>query len=467
MALRNRSVATVDAPEFINLEQDAINPGISKCDIKVFYLGKNRNGSYIDKNMAIQMANSLPGTPIVAAYREEKEDFGDHGQVVTIEDGEIKFSCKTIPYGFVAPDAEVWFKKFNDTDEFGNQTEREYVMTTGYLWTGQYPELDKVISEGQPHSMEIDEVDGHWATDSKDGIDFFIINDAVFTKLCILGDDVEPCFEGSSVTAHEERFAYEKNFSCTLFTMMNELKTALNSEGGSYMSNENVEAPENTVFEAVEEVEEAAVDETPEVAEEVAPAADEVVEDAEAQETDDTAEEFAKDDKKEEEEKPSDDEEGEDSAPESDDSEEDKKDDDEEKKKPSNKNSLEEVQTQLSELQTEYAALQKEVEDLRAFKAARDTEDKQALIDKYHMLSAEDKADVVAHMSEYSLSDIEAKLALIYVQKNVDFETVDGQAEVDAPAEVSPITTFSLDDETQIEAGEDLFLNALRETKIL
>lgn len=103
--LQNRSVATINSPEFINLTP--CNPLISECEIKVFYLGKNRNGSYIDKNTAIQMANSLPGTPIVGAFREEIEDFGDHGHVIKIEDGEIKFSCKTRPYGFVAPDAQV------------------------------------------------------------------------------------------------------------------------------------------------------------------------------------------------------------------------------------------------------------------------------------------------------------------------------------------------------------------------
>jgi len=36
----------------------------------------------------------------------------------------IKFNTLTKPYGFVAPDAEVWFQKFNDTDEFGNTVER-------------------------------------------------------------------------------------------------------------------------------------------------------------------------------------------------------------------------------------------------------------------------------------------------------------------------------------------------------
>lgn len=127
----NRSVATIDAPEFINIQP--YNPLISQCEIKVFYLGENRNHSYITKDVAIQMANSLPGTPIVGAYRKDIEDFGDHGHVMRIEDGEIHFSCKTIPYGFVAPDAQVWFKKFLDTDEFGNEVEREYLMTTGYL----------------------------------------------------------------------------------------------------------------------------------------------------------------------------------------------------------------------------------------------------------------------------------------------------------------------------------------------
>jgi hypothetical protein len=44
--------------------------------------------------------------------------------------------------------------------------------------------------------MELDEksLEGHWSTDINDDIDFFIINDAIFSKLCILGDDVEPCF---------------------------------------------------------------------------------------------------------------------------------------------------------------------------------------------------------------------------------------------------------------------------------
>lgn len=436
--LRNRSVATIDSPEFINLAPDAINPGISKCEIKVMYIGKNRNGSFIDKNTAIQMANSLPATPIVAAYNENKEDFGDHGEVLHIEDGEIKFSCKTVPYGFVAPDAEVWFQKFDDTNEFGETTTREYLMTTGYLWTGQYPELDKCINEGQGQSMEIDDVDGHWTKDSND-IEFFIINDAIFTKLCILGDDVEPCFEGASVTSPEvsEHFSYNKEFSHTLFAMMNELKSAL-TKGGS-MPKENVESVEVEPTATVEEE---------------APVVEEFAEDVETNEdvesSKDSAEEtFAEEGKKKEDD-------SDDSDDESDDS-----DDDEYKKKPGKKceleNQVSELSEQLKELTDKFAALEAEAEELRKFKAERIDADKDAMIAKYHMLSDEDKAEIIANKDKFTLGEIESKLALLYVQKNVNF---DNEEEIDS----TPLTTFSLDDET-IAEDADPILSALREAQ--
>lgn len=436
--LRNRSVATIDSPEFINLAPDAINPGISKCEIKVMYLGKNRNGSFIDKNTAIQMANSLPATPIVAAYNENKEDFGDHGEVLHIEDGEVKFSCKTVPYGFVAPDADVWFQKFDDTNEFGETTTREYLMTTGYLWTGQYPELDKCINQGQGQSMEIDEVDGHWTKDSND-IEFFIINDAIFTKLCILGDDVEPCFEGASVTSPEvsEHFSYNKEFSHTLFAMMNELKSAL-TKGGS-MPKENVESVEVEPTATVEEE---------------APVVEEFAEDVETNEdvesSEDSAEEtFAEEGKKKEDD-------SDDSDDESDDS-----DDDEYKKKPGKKceleNQVSELSEQLKELTDKFTALEAEAEELRKFKAERIDADKDAMIAKYHMLSDEDKAEIIANKDKFTLGEIESKLALLYVQKNVNF---DEDEEIDS----TPLTTFSLDDET-IAEDADPILSALREAQ--
>lgn len=461
MALRNKSVATIEAPQFINLEPNALNPGISKCEIKVMYLGKNRNGSYMDKMAATKMANTLPGTPIVAAYHEDKEDFGDHGEVIHIENGEITFTCATVPYGFVAPDAKVWFQRFVDTDEFGNEIEREYMMTTGYLWSDQYPEITKCLSEGQGQSMELDNTDGHWATDNNSGVDFFIINDATITKLCVLGDDVEPCFEGASVTDINvsKDFSLEKNFNQTLFSMMNELKDALENKGGLNMSLEEIKADEEVAEDFAEQAEEAVAtesEETPAAAEEFT---EEEVLAVEEPETDDSAEEFAdKSADKKNEEKQDDPEDKSDDGEAS---------DDESEEEPEKKHSLEnstvtELIEKFEALKTKCDALETEIESLRSFKIEREMADKDALIAKYHMLSEEDKAEVEAHKAEYSLNEIESKLALIYVQKNVDFDTLDGSPEAEESSEV--VTSFSLVD-NEVAEEADSMLQALREAK--
>jgi len=125
------SVATIDSPEFVNIT--SISPLVSKCEVKVLYVGENRNRSIISKEVALEMAQSLPGCPIVGYYIENKEDFGDHGEQVIIDGEGVKFNKLTKPYGFVAPDSKIWFQKFEDTDDFGNVIVREYLMTEGYL----------------------------------------------------------------------------------------------------------------------------------------------------------------------------------------------------------------------------------------------------------------------------------------------------------------------------------------------
>lgn len=452
MALKNKSeIDMIQGPEFINLQPLDINPLMQKCEIKVFYLGRNRNGSYINRETALQMSKTLRGTPIVAAYNKDKEDFGDHGHIMHIEDGEITFSVKTIPYGFVSPDAEVWFQNFTDTDEFGNTVERTYLMTTGYLWSGQFEELTKVINEGQPQSMELDaeSLQGHWATDNNLGVDFFIINDATFSKLCILGDNVEPCYEGASVTSPEvsKNFAQGQEFQQTLFTMMNDLQTALNSKGGLNMSEEKelfsesvdvVEKQPETEHELVEET----VEEAPSTEENEYSAVEEE-EIQETTETDDTetVEETAEETAEVEE------------TPEVEASlQEENKD-----------NSVEPVFThteeEFTQLSEELESLRAEIQELRNFKLGVENQQKDALIASYYMLSDEDKAEVIAHKEEFTFDEIKAKLAVIYVEKNVNFDMIDGQEEVE---ETTPSMTFSLDEEAS--EGVPAFVEALRHT---
>lgn len=441
----HQSIATIDSPEFINLQPLDINPLMSKCEIKVLYIGENRNHSYISKDVAEDMAKTLRGAPIVGYYKEEKEDFADHGERVILDDEGIKFECLTKPYGFVAPDARVWFQKFEDTDDFGNQIVREYLMTEGYLWTKQYEECQVALDEGRPQSMELDEesLDGHWSTNNKTGMDFFIINDAIFSKLCILGDDVEPCFEGASVTAPEVSTSFSKvddTFKKTLYTMMQELKYAL--EGGQDMDTEN-----NNV--------------NPEVAEDIVTPVNVNGEGTDFAKDDDKTKcakdedktKCVKDDEEEEKENADSDEE-QDSQDDSDDSNDNKEEEDKDKKY-----SL--LEENYNDLQQKYSLLEEEYNKLVQFKDEIENKQKDELIKSFYMLSDEDKADVIANKAKYSLDEIEAKLSVICVRKKVNFD-LDDTDKNDDNVENDKVTTYTLEN---TESSVPAWIAALKNTQ--
>ena len=524
--MMHKSLATIESPEFINLQPLEINPLMSSCEIKVLYLGENRNHSYITKEVATDMAKTLRGAPIVGYFKEEKGDFRDHGDRVIMDDEGIKFECMTKPYGFVAPDAKVWFQKFEDTDEFGNVETREYLMTTGYLWTGQFEEAKLAIEEGRPQSMELDveTLDGHWSTNNKTGMDFFIINDAIFSKLCILGEDVEPCFEGASVTAPEVSTSFTKiddNFKNTLYTMMQDLKFAL--EGGKNMdmeqnvvteevveetaveSNEEVvesvetEAP-TTEFDSLSRDEEPVVEETSveeEVEEEISEEESNTEEELEV-ETEEESEEVVEEEiveevseeenlenddnseqsilteneecieatlssqenfaKSDDEEKDEDKEDANEESNDEDTDADDKNDDDEDEDK---KYSL--LEENYNNLQAEFAELSSKYEALVEFKNQVDNEKKEALINSFYMLSDEDKAEVIENKANYSLDDIEAKLSVICVRKKVNFDLDDTSKNDNTVEEEKDVMTYNLSGNDM--ASTPAWITALKNTR--
>lgn len=461
----HQSFATIDSPEFINLQPLDINPLMSSCEIKVLYIGENRNRSYITKEVATEMSKTLRGAPIVGYYRQDKEDFADHGEKVTIDDQGIKFECMTVPYGFVSPNAKVWFQKFEDVDDLGNTVVREYLMTTGFLWTGQFPECKGAVEgNGKPHSMELDgnSLNGEWSKNINEDMEFFIINDAVFSKLCILGEDVEPCFEGSSITAPKvsSTFNLDDDFKQTLFSMMQDLKFAL--EGGQEtMVLENTEK-------TLDKTNESVVTEFENVSE------------GQSENSDVTAQtEFEKKEDEKKEEAPADNKESEVPAEKKKEDEEykkcekkdyEKKEEEketpaqapadekkDEEKKEEKKFSLEEysaLEEKITSLQKEYAELETKYQALVAFKNEVEEEKKDALINSFYMLSDEDKKDVVENKAQYSLEDIEAKLSVICVRKKVNFELEDNTTDV--------ATTFSLSEQ---QDSLPAWINAVKNTQ--
>lgn len=455
----NRSIPKGSHLEFVNIQP--LNPLISKCEIKVLYTGKNRNRSFISKEVATKMANSLPGTPIVGQYFYQTGDFGDHGdEELVIDDKGLRFIKSTVPYGFVATDAKVWWQNFVDKDG----VEREYLLTEGYLWTGRYPDCKRIIEKGNHQSMELDrdslvgewsKISGEWSKFENDEHEYFIISDAVFSALCILGEEVEPCFEGANITKKGGiMYSLDRDeFKEKMLDFMADLKDALNNlgyEGGKQVENLNNPTIETPVVETPEgeTITEPVAEET--VVEEVVETP-EAVEEAEAAEVEESSEEVEEDFAKKKEE---------DEANEEDSNSEDKKEsnseeeDDKEKKK---NYSLEEV-VEYQELLTKYAELEGQFnaisEELNSIKPeynklkekAIEAEEKakEDMIDSFYMLSEEDKAEVRANKANFSLEDIEAKLSVICVRKKVNFDLEESSKNEDNTE--TPITTFNVGD---------------------
>lgn len=399
--MRHTSIKLNTPCEFIDIVP--VNPLISKCQIKVCYVGEqpNRNGSVITKEVAEGLAKSLPGSPIVGKYSQEKKDFEEHSRDLVIEEGELKLVDITQPYGFVDLNAKVWFQDFSD-----DGVTHTYLMTEGYIWTGRYPEAQRIIDKGNNQSMELDNenLKGTWATNDNNGYEFFIINEAVISALCVLGEDVEPCFEGATIS--KVQFSLEDDFKEKLFSLMQEMKEIL-SKGG--------EPVKEFELEGVEPIEEEITNEEP---------AAEVEEYTEATEDEVTEEEVIESDEEE-------------PVVEEDEVVEEDADSEEEGAEVVEEFSynLEEIPeyVQLSQnfasLQEQFDLVNAELNELRTYKLGVERVAKQSMIDKFYMLSAEDKKDVVENIDSYSLDEIEAKLCVICFRKGINFVEEDKEDE--------------------------------------
>jgi hypothetical protein len=388
------SLPAQDACEFITYP--TINPLVSQCQIKVLYVGENRNGTVISKAVAAEMGKKLPGSPIVGYYNKEDQDFEGHNKDIEWNGETYDIIDMTKPYGFIGENAHVWFQKFQDEDG----VIRDYLLTEGYIWSGIYPESQRIIDKGNNQSMELDKdtLQGNWGISNQNNGRVFIINDATITKLCILGENFEPCFEGAQITGSAQFGEY------SLQNDLSKLREAIAAMSKQIQEYERSSQMEDQVIQEQEQE----VIETPE-AENFEKIKDNPIQD-EQQKSEETVEEP--------------------------------------------QYSLEEIpeyiqlKADFEQLQNDYSVLKEENEALVAtnqqlneFKLSVEKKDKQAMIDSFYMLSAEDKQEVQNNIDNYSLNDIEAKLSIICVRNKVDFSLNDKEDEKEKEAPI----IFSLD----------------------
>lgn len=156
------------------------NEVLSKARCRIFYKYGNRNGTYITDQFAEKLIASLPYVPVKGIY--ETNDFTDHGEERS--EGRI--------YGIVPETVNFAWEKHLDEDG----VEREYACCDVLIFTALYEEANEIVGKAQ--SMELYEPSMKYHMAIVKGQKYVVFDDGCFLGLQALGDSVEPCFEGAS-----------------------------------------------------------------------------------------------------------------------------------------------------------------------------------------------------------------------------------------------------------------------------
>ena len=370
------------------------NSDLNRLKVGVFTKYDNRNGSYITDEVAeMLIASATRGdTPVVGFFDPSSTDWASHT-------GPTLASA----YGYVEG-FEGWYP-FQDKDG----VTRDYAVFSTVLFNRYYDEANYIIGQNQSMELDINSIEGDWA--DINGQEYFVYTKAEIMGLCVIGSH-EPCFSVSSFFAKQDenyKSQYDK-FSSLLADLKAQVEEAeKNPEGGEHQM-ENVVNPEvneptpaqepiqepaaqepTAPVEPVVEPADADTDSAAEPAQEPAPAADEPV--AEPEPAVDFEAQIA------------------------------------------------ELQNQLTEMTTNYenaqnriaeleaqitsaseteATLRQEIATYEAERSRLEVEQRNALVERYeNLLTEEEISPIREEMNNFSLNELESKLAICYANKQM------------------------------------------------
>ncbi len=175
--MKKKKITTFSVLVDESIEQ--ITPTLSKSRLRIFYKGINRNGSNITDTFAEKLMATINYAPVKGIFNV---DFEDHGE--DSAEGKI--------YGIVPENHNFAWETHLDVDG----VEREYACVDVLLYTALYEECKEIAGKSQSMELFGESIKGEW--EEIDGIACFTFEDACFLGLQVLGDTVEPCFEGSA-----------------------------------------------------------------------------------------------------------------------------------------------------------------------------------------------------------------------------------------------------------------------------
>lgn len=196
-------VTTVNLPTHFEEIESSNDSRFQKVKIYIAHTGENLNKSIFSREVLENMIPSLSHIPILGLISEKDngdKDFRGHEKNLSLEDGKFKIKFNTHAYGFIPE---------NNNAHFETTGGKEWLVTDGYLWTRfiDAMELFNDASGSKGQSMEVGDVEGY--TDNRGRL---VFTNAVFTGLCILGDDVQPAMTGSTVSTVFSKQDFKSSF---------------------------------------------------------------------------------------------------------------------------------------------------------------------------------------------------------------------------------------------------------------
>lgn len=176
----NKALCEFPVTVYGNLER--YNEVLSKARCRIFYKYENRNGTYITDEFADKLLSSLSYAPVKGIYEPEEGDYTDHG--MERNEGRI--------YGIVPENPNISWETHLDEDG----VERTYACADVLIFTALYEEAGDIVGKSQ--SMELYGPSLKYHEAIVKGRRFIVFDEGCFLGLQVLGDNVEPCFEGAS-----------------------------------------------------------------------------------------------------------------------------------------------------------------------------------------------------------------------------------------------------------------------------
>ena len=161
-----------------------------KVKIFIAHAGENLNYTSFSRESLVRLTQSLAYVPIVGCVKESEDnlyDFSGHEERIIIQNDGIEFQYLGVPFGFIP-------EEHNARIEI--REGKEWLVAEGYLWSkfNQSIEIFENSNGRKSQSMEIEDIVGYVADEG-----LLHIEDAIFSALCILGDDVAPAMSGSTI----------------------------------------------------------------------------------------------------------------------------------------------------------------------------------------------------------------------------------------------------------------------------